>query len=164
MADAQDRSYWFDPPDPADRQQWAAPVGHGRFGDIELDYLDLDEEDDRVFLIEAEHPNMAKAVEQGQHEITENGQTVNPQLHLTINQIVQNRLWDDQPPETWTTAQRLAQRGYERHVVFHMIMSVIGEEIFAAMTGKPAPTVEELSERLEALPEGWPPPDQVRAH
>ena len=164
MAGAGERSYWFDPPDPTDRRRWAAPPGHGRFGDLELDYLELDEEDDRVVLIEAEHPNLTGALEQGRHEITENGQTVNPQLHLTIHQIVQNRLWDDQPPDTWTTAQRLTQLGYDRHVVFHMIMSVIGEEIFAAMTGRPTPTDEDVSRRLDALPEGWPPPDQVRAH
>lgn len=164
MAAVGDRRYWFDPPDPTDRRRWAAPAGHGRYGDIELDYLDLDSEDDRVFLIEAEHPAMARALERGKHQITENGQTVNPQLHLTMHQIVVNRLWDDQPPETWTTASRLAALGYSRHVTLHMIMSVVSDEIYAAMTGQPVPSAGEIRARLDALPAGWPPPDQAHAH
>ena len=161
---ANEASWWFDSPDISDRRKWAAPPGHGRFGDLELDYLDLDSEDERAFLIEAEHPNMARALARGQDEITENGQTVSPQLHMTMHQIAQNRLWDDQPTETWVTAKRLAELGYDRHVVFHMIMSVVSDEIYAAMTGQPAPSGDDIRARLEALPSGWPPPDRAAAH
>lgn len=157
-------SYRFDRPDPADRRRWTVPAAQGRFDDLELAYLDLDEPDERFVLIEAEHPELARAVERGDDEILQRGQTINPGLHLEVHRIVQTRLWDDEPPEMWRTAQRLTRLGYGRHVVLHMLMNVISDELYAALTANETLPAPEIRRRLDALPAGWPPPGAVRAH
>ena len=156
--------HWFDPPDATDRRRWAVPAGHGRFRGVDLDLLDLDDEAERALLIDAEHPEFARAVDRGQHQVTQRGQTVDPGLHLAIHRVAQTRLWDDVPASTWQTAQRLTRLGYDRHVVLHMIMSVISDETYAALTGGPALTQAEVEARLDALPSGWPPPEDAVAH
>lgn len=164
MAAARRSTFWFDDPDPSDRRRWTVPAGHGRFGDIEVEYLDLQETDERSVLIEAEHPELARAIERGNEEILQHGQAINPELHLQVHQIVQTRLWDDEPPEMWETAQRLTRLGYGRHVVLHMLMNVVSDELYAALTANETLPTEEVRRRLDALPAGWPAPGSVRAH
>lgn len=158
-------SWWFDSADIADPRRWAAPAGHGVFDGIQLDYLDADDEDDRTILVEAEHPEMARALARGRKEMTIHGEVVNPRLHLALHRVVGNRLYEQAPTDaTWPTAQRLSNLGYERHVVLHMLMSVLSDELYAALRSEPLPAEEELRQRLDHLPESWPPPVRARAH
>src|SRR5205823_13531028 len=97
-----------------DRRRWAVPSGQGRMGDIAVSLLDPGDEGDRHFLILAEHPDLQQAIEDDQDEITLNGNLVSPRLHISIHEIVANQVWMDNPPETWQTAKRLMDVGYER--------------------------------------------------
>ena len=66
------------------------------------------------------------------------------------------RLWADDPPETWSTAQRLSGLGYDRHEVLHMLMSAVSDELFHAMQPYAAPQAPERTRAaMEALPESW---------
>jgi hypothetical protein len=44
-----------DEPLPGDRRSWAVPPGHGSYQDLDLERLDPDDEDERTFLLEAQH-------------------------------------------------------------------------------------------------------------
>lgn len=63
------------------------PAGHGECNDPQLDYLDLDDEDERQFLIEAEHPEMAKAADAGRETMLIRGQDMSPGAHLAIHRV-----------------------------------------------------------------------------
>ena len=76
------------------------------------------------------------------------GHVMNPHLHIALHEVVAERLWADDPPATWSTAQHLSGLGYHRHEVLHMLMSAVGDEFFHAM-------------QLDATPQG-PRPDPGR--
>ena len=97
-------------------------------GDIDLSLLDPGEEDDRHFLILAEHPELQQAVDEDQDEIILRGKLMSPRLHISMHEIVANQLWTDDPPEAWPTAERLMALGYERHEILHMLGSVVSGE------------------------------------
>jgi hypothetical protein len=65
---------------------------------------------DRHLLILAYHPELQDAIENQVPELKLHGETVNPQLHVTLHEIVANQLWDDNPRRAWRTAQRLLGR------------------------------------------------------
>jgi hypothetical protein len=46
----------FDAPDVSDRKAWALPAATGSYQGLDLSLLDRDDEDERRYLIEAEHP------------------------------------------------------------------------------------------------------------
>jgi hypothetical protein len=106
---------WFDEPLPGDRRSWAAPPGHGTYQGLDLERLNPDDEDERGFLLEAQHLEMAEALERHEEIITESGEAVNPRLHVTLHGVVANQLLADDPPETWQTVRRLAGLGYDWH-------------------------------------------------
>jgi uncharacterized protein DUF1841 len=124
-------------------------------GDIELSLLDPREEDDRHFLILAEHPELQEAVEDDQDEITLRGNLMSPRLHLSMHEIVANQLWADDPPETWPTAQRLMALGYQRHEILHMLGSVVSGEAWRTMQYKQPFDPDRFRAGLDALPESW---------
>jgi hypothetical protein len=126
----------------------------GEFDGIDLARLDPDDEDSRRLLIEAEHPDLSRAMDNGQREIRAGTSTFSPVLHIEMHLIVANQLMGDQPPEMWDTAQRLLADGYERHDVLHMLASVVTEEIYVALKGD-APDPQETRARLAALPRTW---------
>ena len=53
---------WFDEPLPGDRRSWAVPSGHGIYRGLDLDLLNPAEEDERTFLIEAQHAEFQDAL------------------------------------------------------------------------------------------------------
>ena len=81
------------------RREFAVPAASGRFDAIDLSFLDPADEDDRAFLIRAERPEFALAIERGDEEIESDGQLMSPGLHLAIHEIVATQLWQDDPPE-----------------------------------------------------------------
>lgn len=137
------------------RLDFACPPGQGLFGEFELELLDPADPDERRFLILADHPELAEAIEDEHEEIMVGGESINPRLHITIHEIVASQLWADDPPEVWQTARRLLDAGYERHEILHMIGSALTSEIWTLLhEQKPADTSRYLR-ALEALPASW---------
>jgi len=138
-----------------ERRRFAVPPAEGVVDDIDLALLDPADEDDRRLLIEAEHPEFRRAIEDGRREVHLGGEAVNPVLHITMHEIVANQLWKGEPPEVWDTAQRLLADGYERHEVLHMLASVVAGKVFEVMRDDRPPDPARLHERLAALPGAW---------
>lgn len=136
------------------RRAFTCPPATGHHGDLVLDHLDPDDEDDRRVLIEAEHPQYAAALEDDREVTGPDGSTMNPRLHITVHEIVANQLWADDPPEVWETAKRLTAAGYGRHDVLHMLCSVVSSELWHALRGEGVPR-EQLLASLAALPGSW---------
>jgi hypothetical protein len=124
---------------------------------IDLALLDPADPDERRLLIEAEHPALRLALRDEVDEIVVDGQVMSPRLHITLHEIVAERLWADDPPETWLTAQRLSALGYDRHEVLHMLMSVLSDELHQAMQEPGAAPQDPQAGRaaLAALPGSW---------
>jgi len=152
---------WFDDPVPGDRRSWAAPPGHGTYRGLDLERLDPDDEDERTFLLEAQHLEMAEALEAHEEIITETGETMNPTLHVALHGVVANQLMNDEPPETWQTVQRLAGLGYDWHNVMHMIMGPVSSFLYQAMTEKQPFDREVYRRQLNELPGDWPSPEEI---
>ena len=53
-----------------------------------------------------------------------NGRPSGP-LHIDRHLALADRLWRGDPPELWEAAQRLLDRGEDRHAVLHTLMDAI---------------------------------------
>jgi len=122
---------------------------------IDLAVLDPAAPDDRSFLIRCEHLEFAEALDSGLDEIVVAGQVMNPHLHLTIHEVVANQVWEGDPPEVTETARRLDRSGYDRHEVFHMIGSVMSEEMWLVMRHHQQADLGQIKRKLAALPGSW---------
>ncbi len=152
---------WCEEPLPGDRRSWAVPAGHGTYRGLDLELLNPVDEDERGFLLEAQHPEMAGALERHEEIITASGEPMNPTLHVTLHAVVANQLLADDPPETWQAVQRLAGLGYDWHNVMHMIMELVSEDLYRAMAEKQQLDPADYLRRLNALPGDWPPPEEL---
>lgn len=152
---------WFDEPLPGDRRSWAVPRGHGTYQGLDLERLDPDDEDERTFLLEAQHLEMAEALEQHEEMTGADGEPMNPRLHVTLHQVVANQLLADDPPETWQTVQRLAGLGYDWHNVMHLVMGPVTEAIYETMAEKRSFDHADYVRRLAELPGDRPPPEEL---
>ena len=158
--DAETTDCWFDDPLPGDRRSWAVPPGHGTYQGLDLERLDRDDEDQRMFLLEAQHLEFEEALK-GDEEVTVGGEPMNPRLHITLHQVVANQLMADDPPETWQSVQRLAGLGYDWHNIMHMISALVAEDVHRATTERKPFDREDYARRLGALPGDWPPPEEL---
>ena len=138
-----------------ERHAWAFPPTEGVVDGIDLAFVDPADPDERSFLIRSEHPELAEALDSGLDEVVLAGQVMNPQLHLTIHEVVANQLWDGDPPEVAETARRLDLAGYDRHEVFHMIGSVMSEEMWLVMRHQRQADLGQIKQKLAALPGSW---------
>ena len=152
---------WFDEPIPGDRRSWAIPPGHGTYQGLDLERLDLDDENERVFLLQAQHLEWEGALERHEEITTASGDTVNPTLHVALHGVVANQLLNDDPPETWQTVQRLARLGYDWHNVMHMIMGPVSSFLHQAMTAKQPFDRDVYRRQLNELPGDYPPPEEL---
>jgi hypothetical protein len=124
---------------------------------LDLELLDPADEDDRTFLIEAQHPEFADAL-RNDEEMIADGEPFSPRLHVTLHQIVASQLLAGDPPETWQTVQRLAGLGYDWHNVMHMIAAVISNDLYEMMSEQRPFDRGGYARRLSQLPGDWPPP------
>jgi hypothetical protein len=150
-------TYWFDEPAADDRQSWAMPAGHGSYRGLELELLHPADEDELMLLLDAQHAELADALDSGQEMIVE-GEPFSPRLHLAMHQIVANQLLADDPPETWPTVQRLADLDYDWHNIMHMIARVISDDVYGAVKESREMDPADYARRLRRLPGDWPPP------
>jgi len=148
---------WFEEPVPGDRRSWAVPSGHGTYQGLHLELLDPADEDERTFLIEAQHPEFEDAL-RNDEEVMVGGEPFSPRLHITLHQVVASQLLAGDPPETWQTVQRLAALGYDWHNIMHMIARVVSDDIYAAMNEHKPFDPGGYARRLNDLPGDWPPP------
>jgi hypothetical protein len=140
--------------DETTRRSWLLPPVAGVFDVMDLSLLDPADEDDRHVLILSEHPELAQALDSDQEGGTPEGE-MNPRMHIAVHEIVANRLWDDNPPEMWQTAQRLTHAGYERHEVLHMLANVVSAEMYDALQGNNSYDIQDTRQALAALPGSW---------
>jgi hypothetical protein len=136
--------------DAAGRRSWAVPPARGKVHGIDLSLLDPADPDDRSTLIEAEHPQFARALRRHQ-DLEVDGEPVNPRLHLALHEIVASQLWDGQPPETWAAARRLVSQGFGRHDVLHMLMAAVSDVVDAALKEPLEDRRDEMRLALDAL-------------
>ena len=144
-----------------ERQHFAVLAVEGEMDGIDLAVLDPADENERRLLIEAEHPELRRALKEGRREIRISRDVINPALHIAMHEIVAHQLWADDPPEVWATAQRLLADGYERHEVLHMLASVVSDEVFEIMRPEQPHDIERVRRALAALPGEW---EQRRAN
>jgi len=137
------------------------PAGHGTYRGLDLELLDPDDEDERTFLLEAQHPELEEALEQDEEITTDSGEPMSPRLHVTLHLIVANQLLADDPPEAWQTVQRLAGLGYDWHNVMHLISGPVGEAVYRTMAEKLPFDREDYVRQLAELPGDWPPPEEL---
>jgi len=156
----EDADCWFDEPIPGDRRSWAAPSGHGSYHDLDLEQLDPDDEDERGLLLEAQHLDMAEALERHEEMTGANGEPFSPTLHVTLHQVVANQILGDDPPETWQTVQRLAGFGYDWHNVMHLVMGPVTEAFWTTMAEKRPFDRADYLRQLAELPGDWPTPEE----
>ena len=152
---------WFDDPLPDDRRSWAVPPGHGTYQGLDLEQLDPDDEDERTFLLEAQHLDMEEALKRHEEMPGLDGEPVNPTLHVALHAIIANQLLADDPPETWQTVQRLAGLGYDWHNVMHLIMDPVTEAVYGALSERQPFDRADYMRRLAELPGDWPPPEEL---
>ena len=133
----------------------------GVVDEIDLAFLDPADPDERSLLIRFEHPGFATALDAGWDEVELDGTAVNPNLHLAIHEVVANQLWDGEPPEVAETARRLDLVGYDRHEVFHMIGSVVSNQVWQVLHDQQPVAPEQIRQNLAALPGSW---EKERAH
>lgn len=138
-----------------ERRLFVAPPARGEHDGIDLALLDPADPDERRLLIEAEHPELQRAIRAGRGEIHLDGEAMSPNLHIAMHEIVANQIWDDEPPETWQTAQRLLEAGYDRHEVLHMLASVVSNDVYRVLAEGQPHDPERTLAGLAELPESW---------
>jgi len=141
-------------PDETARRAFAVPARSGSFRGVDLAWLDPDDRDDRHVLIEAEHPDLAEAIERGEQIVIVGGEEVDPRLHLTLHEILIEQLLNDDPPEVWSTARTLIAAGYARHEILHMLGSALAPQLWRVAKGDTF-SYDEYHAALARLPSGW---------
>jgi uncharacterized protein DUF1841 len=114
---------------------------------------DFDPDDEESFATAAihEHPEYTKVFDDPSADPTIDG--VNVRLHVALHGAVARQLWFGDPPEVWTTAQRLLDSDYDRHDIFHALMYALSTQIHGALTESADRKTYETA--LEALPGSW---------
>jgi len=93
------------------RRAFAFTVLRGQFDGVDLATLDPAEPGAQRTLLAADHNET-------------NGRPTSEQ-HLERHLVLSDRLWRGDPPELWEAAQRMLDRGEDRHAVQHTLMYVI---------------------------------------
>jgi hypothetical protein len=92
----------------------------------------LDDEDAMLVKALQEHPEYYDLWDQvdelSEEELIQDG--VNPILHVTIHQTIENQLAARNPPVVHETLERLMRAGLSRHEAIHAIGSVLSVEIW----------------------------------
>lgn len=114
-----------------DRRLFAMPYTSARIRGEDFPHLNPNDEDERHLLVLGEHPELRDALDDPDFDADAAG--VNPYLHITIDEIVINQLWHDDPPEVWQAARRLQAAGMDRLEVIHNLGGALTEQIWHVM-------------------------------
>jgi hypothetical protein len=93
------------------RRAFAFPLLNGVYDEVDLATLDPAKPEDRRTLLAADHDDVQ-------------ARPTNEQ-HIRRHLVLSDRLWRGDPPELWEAAQRLLDRGENRHAVQHTLMYLI---------------------------------------
>ena len=93
------------------RRAFAFPVLRGHYRGIDLGKLDPAQPEARRTLLAADHDDA-------------HGRPATEQ-HIRRHLVLSDRLWRGDPPELWEAAQRLLDRGENKHAVQHTLMYLI---------------------------------------
>lgn len=114
-----------------DRRMLAMPYVGTRIGDEDFPRLHPGDPDERRLLVIGEHPEYHAALDDPGFAGEVDG--VDPELHITVHEIIAAQLWDDDPPEVWQAAQRLLGTGAERHEVLHALADVLARHLYGVL-------------------------------
>lgn len=82
-----------------------------------------------------QHPEYHHAFEEaGAEDVTIDG--VNPFLHVTMHQVVENQIADNDPTQTAETLEALLNAGFDRHDAIHAIGAIVTEEIYEVLKSR----------------------------
>lgn len=123
--------------------------------DWELELLDPLDADERSLLIRLAHPDCDEAIEEGRDEIVVGGERINPRMHLIVHEVVATQIIDDDPPEAFTTVQRLIGLGRDPHEVLHMLGGAVTAQIWGSLREQRPHDQAEYLRALAALPGSW---------
>jgi hypothetical protein len=151
----------FSEPSPGDQLSWAVPRAEGIYRGLDMEMVDPYDHNERMFLLEALHPEMEDGLERDEDMKGPDGQPINPALHVTLHQAIADQLLADEPPETWQTVQRLAALGYDWHDVMHLIMGAVTETVGKIVAEKRPFDRADYVRRLAELPGDSPPPEKL---
>ena len=93
------------------RRAFAFPVLRGHYRGIDLGLLDPAQPEARRTLLAADHDDA-------------HGRPATEQ-HIRRHMVLSDRLWRGDPPELWEAAERLLDRGENKHAVQHTLMYLI---------------------------------------
>lgn len=110
-----------DIPDLMARRQFAVPAVYTEIGDEEIE-LDPADPEQRRLLVLGEHPEF-------QDSLADDESDAEVFRALTAHTTVVDQLWDNEPPEVWQAAQRLADQGLQRHEVLDTLARVLEEQL-----------------------------------
>ncbi len=95
----------------------------------------LSEEDECLVEVMQQHPEYhdlwGRLDELSDEEIERDG--INPVVHVTIHQTIENQLAEDAPKEVRQVLEALMEQGLSRHEAIHRIGGVLSDEIFQIM-------------------------------
>lgn len=128
------------------------PPVTGSYDGIDLALLDAGLEDDRVVLIRAEHA----FGEESDDVFPEPGiDGPDGTVHVAVHEVVADLILKGNPPQVWTTAQRLSGTGYDRHEVLHMLGSAVATQFWLTRSQGVPFDLEGFLAALDRLPESW---------
>jgi hypothetical protein len=110
----------------------------GAEGIEDLDDFDLEDEAERMQLVERFAPLPADSPQR--------------EVRMAVRTIAVNQIVDDDPPETWLTAQRLLYQGLDRDAVLSQLAIVIGEHMSEALSEHSEFDVDAYVKALDELP------------
>ena len=95
----------------------------------------LDDETRQLADVLEQHPEYHHVfAEAGAEDVTIDG--VNPFLHVTMHQVVENQIADNDPTQTAETLDALLTAGCDRHEAIHAIAAIVVEEIYEALKSR----------------------------
>jgi hypothetical protein len=116
----------------AARRLFAMPHTSAVIDGEDYPQLNPNDPDERRLLILGEHPEYQPAFDDPDALVD----GVDPRMHITVEEVIINQLWDNTPPEAWQAAQRLIAAGHERHEILMALAYEFNEHLYAALQGK----------------------------
>ncbi len=111
-------------------------------------------DDDQVRrIVASEHPEYSALLSDPSADPVHEG--VDIRAHLQLHLLLARQLWFGDPPEVWTTAQRLLDTGLERDEVVHALAYALSTQVSGNDPASALPDAGAYREALDALPDSW---------